>query len=404
MKKLLFKISIDISIYRPSFLKDGNDTQTFRVNVRLHRFGAKFPGTFPDISRPEPIGFYSVNESREFENNAKNLRFLWLPSPSEMPLDLNAGIENVQRKSIDPDYFDIYHICQFIYNHQEHLRTSSTGQMELLADFVTFRGVLRQIMCTPYQRNRDYRLMATCLNGTTYISKVETSDQRSQAMQMTRREMDMCSWGFKFEQYCTTPHPDKPPVTNAPVNESQEFACVYRSKLNGLRLIYGAEMDCIKSDVYVDLKDPEQLRLAEFVELKTSAYKMTQRQQQTFVNYKSLNWWSQSFLVGIDTIITGLRDDNGLVHDIKEYSVRELHRHKPWSSAATGTFLSNFLHELKAIMHRINDSNAVVMIDYKPALNKIKYSVLRGPDVKPILPEWYRQMMQGSSISIAGSV
>lgn len=145
-----------------------------------------------------------------------------------------------------------------------------------------------------------------------------------------------------------------------------------------------------------DLKDSERLRLAEFVELKTSAYNMTQRQQQSFDNYKSLNWWSQSFLVGIETIIAGLRDDNGLVHDIKEYSVRDLHRRKPWSPAATGTFLSNFLHELKAIMHRINDSKAVVMIDYKPPLNKIQYSVLRGPDVKPILPEWYRQMMQGS--------
>lgn len=228
-----------------------NDIQTFRVNVRLHRFGAKFPGSFPDISRPEPIGFYSVNESREFEDNAKNSSFLRLPSPSEMPLDLNAGIETVQRKSIDPDYLDICHICQFIYNHQEHLHTSSTGQMKLLADFVTLRGVLRQIMCTPYQRNRDYRLMATCLNGTTYISKVETSCQRNQAEQMTRREIDMCSWGFKFEQLCTTPHPDKAPITNAPVNESKEFACVYRSKLNGLRLIYGAEMDCIKSDVYM---------------------------------------------------------------------------------------------------------------------------------------------------------
>lgn len=131
---------------------------------------------------------------------------------------------------------------------------------------------------------------------------------------------------------------------------------------------------------------------------------MTQKQQHTFDNYKSLNWWSQSFLVGIDTIIAGLRDDNGLVHDIKEYSVRELYRHKPWSPAAMTTFLSNFLHELKSLMHRIKDSNAVVIIDYKAGRNKIQYSVRRGPDVKPILPEWYRQMMQDSQVSGMGSM
>ncbi|XP_030564762.1 decapping nuclease DXO homolog [Drosophila novamexicana] len=375
------------------------DKRTFHVDVRLHRFGGTFSGAFPEFSRPEPIGFYSVNEAREFQDNANNSCFLRLPHPGDMPLDLNAGIENVERKGVDPDYHDIYQICQYIYNHKELLRTSSTGRLELPADFVTLRGILRQIMSTPYERNRDYRLVATRFNGSIYISKVETKEQRIEREQMTRNQLDLCSWGFKFEQYCTTQMPNTAPITNEPVNESKEFACIYRSKLNGLRLMYGAEMDCIKSNVYIDLKDPAQLRLAEFVELKTTAHNMTKKQQRSFDNYKSLNWWSQSFLVGIGTIIAGLRDNNGLVHEIKEYSVRELHRHKPWSPAAMATFLSDFLHELRSIMQRINDSHAIVMIDYSADRNKIFYSVLRDADVKPVLPDWYRRMMRGSAPS-----
>lgn len=231
--------------------KSGNNGEkTLRVKVRLHNFGTPFNGAFPDISRPEAIGYYCLNEQREFQDDASNASYLYLPPKSAFPLDLNAGIEQVQRKIAVSDYHAIQQMCQYIYNHQELLRESPDG-LKVPADFVTFRGGLRQIMCTPYERQNDYRLLATRLNGTIYLSRVETEEQRIEQEQMTRRHMDMCSWGFKFEQYCTTSPPNMAPVTSGPVNESKEFACVYRCKLDGLHLLYAAEMDCMKSDVMV---------------------------------------------------------------------------------------------------------------------------------------------------------
>lgn len=227
-----------------------NCERTLRVNVRLHNFGTPFNGAFPDISRPEAIGYCCVNEEREYQDDASNASYLYLPPKSAFPLDLNAGIEQVQRKNSVSDYHAIQQMCHYIYNHQELLKESPDG-LKLSVDFVTFRGALRQIMCTPYERQNDCRLVATRLNGTIYLSRVDTEEQRLEREQMTRRHLDMCSWGFKFEQYCTTPAPNMVPDTSGPVNESKEFACVFRCKLDGLHLLYGAEMDCMKSDVVV---------------------------------------------------------------------------------------------------------------------------------------------------------
>lgn len=40
--------------------------------------------------------------------------------------------------------------------------------------------------------------------------------------------------------------------------------------------------------------------------------------------HKLLKWWCQSFLVGIDTIYCGFRDDDGVVTSVKEFRVRDL--------------------------------------------------------------------------------
>ena len=36
---------------------------------------------------------------------------------------------------------------------------------------------------------------------------------------------------YKFEQYLTSPTPETTPDTSAPVNENEEFCCLFRSKV-----------------------------------------------------------------------------------------------------------------------------------------------------------------------------
>ncbi|ALC49162.1 CG9125 [Drosophila busckii] len=362
-----------------------SSTGTLHLNIRTHKLGTPYSVAFPNFSRPEPVGCYSINESRELEDNANNAGYLRIPPQTDFPLDLNAGIEQVQRKPPEPDYHDIAQLCRYISLHPKLL--------QLQADVITFRGILRQIMGTPYERQKDYCLVATLFHGSIYLAKLETPEQREERQQMPSQQQDMCSWGFKFEQYCTTHDPQEKPITDVPVNESKEFACIYSSKLNGLKLLYGAEMDCIKSTQRLDLRQESQLRAAQFVELKTSALDMNFRQQRSFDNYKSSNWWCQSYLVGIGSILAGLRDPQGMLHEIKEYDVRTLHRNKPWSAAAMANFLYDFLHELKTLMAHLNTPEATVRLDFKAAQSQVYYTVLKDEQV---LPTWYRQQLSNN--------
>ncbi|XP_017012997.2 decapping and exoribonuclease protein Rai1 [Drosophila takahashii] len=366
------------------------------INVpwHQHRHGARFDRPFPSMSRPECIGVCSIDARRDYVDDASGASYLVGPPWPPLPIDLNAGIEDVIRKSTDFATKDLEFVLLYIRHHKEQLlrrRHSDPHAFTLDTDFVTLRGILRQIMCMQYEWNREFRIKATRLNGTIYMAKEETPEQRLESESMTRGQLDMCSWGFKFEQYVTSKEAQGKPVTDVPVNEAEEFMAMFRGQLAGLRLLFGAEMDCVVSKEPVDFKDPKVLDSLKFVELKTSAHNMNHKQLRSFDNYKSANWWSQSFLVGIQTIYAGLRDSRGLVQEIKEYDVRSLARNKPWSPSAMAWFLEQFLRKLKELLVALDDPLAVVQVTFRDRM--ANYEVLRGPEHQ-ILPDWYREMLK----------
>ena len=71
----------------------------------------------------------------------------------------------------------------------------------LSTDFVCFRGLLTALMCTPYERRDGWEFNAVKFKNTIYLCAVETEQKRAQRQNETQRQRDMCSWGYKFEQY-----------------------------------------------------------------------------------------------------------------------------------------------------------------------------------------------------------
>lgn len=65
-----------------------------------------------------------------------------------------------------------------------------------------------------------------------------------------------------------------------PVNERTELCVMFRAKLNNHCLLFGAEMDGIKSTSMI--KSCLELAEAKFIELKTSRCIETARQNQNF--------------------------------------------------------------------------------------------------------------------------
>ena len=129
----------------------------------------------------------------------------------------------------------------------------------------------------------------------------------------------------KFESITFSDSPDKNPDVSVPVNESEEFCCVFSCEFGDNLMLYGAEMDGIeiKEPGTEPLTEPVSWKNVNFIELKTNKIIETVR-QDTFFRKKLLRWWCQSFLVGIENIWCGYRTNDGIVIDLKKYRVADM--------------------------------------------------------------------------------
>ena len=121
----------------------------------------------------------------------------------------------------------------------------------LHTDFITWRGHLTKIMCTPYETREPWQMAATLYNGTIYISEIETEENREKRKNMEEKHKEMCYWGYNFESYVTS-HVDKnrqckngaSKTESRACNDSEAFITVIRTRLGKHSLVFGAEVDC----------------------------------------------------------------------------------------------------------------------------------------------------------------
>ena len=109
-------------------------------------------------------------------------------------------------------------------------------------------------MCTPYESREPWQLAATLFNGTIYISEVETEEAKKRRQDMDAKHREMCYWGIKFEDYVAVPafggtcgrgaSSSSAAENNRPINNSEGYITVIRTRLNRHSLVFGAEVDC----------------------------------------------------------------------------------------------------------------------------------------------------------------
>ncbi len=66
------------------------------------------------------------------------------------------------------------------------------------------------------------------------FSQVNTEEALKRKERETPRDRELCSYGFKFEQYMSVSHPGSAQSeadTGQPVNENTEFCCIFRTRL-----------------------------------------------------------------------------------------------------------------------------------------------------------------------------
>lgn len=165
------------------------------------------PSKFPSISQPKIIGSFSLNENRQYLPDARNCKYVYTKHQSDrVSYDLNEGMEQVIRKPESSFKEKISHLLEFILRNKEKLRNvSNDAENRILStDFVCFRGLLRLIMCSPYERRDPWIILATKYKGTIYLCDLETEKKIQDRMNQTEVSKRICSYGFKFEQFILT--------------------------------------------------------------------------------------------------------------------------------------------------------------------------------------------------------
>lgn len=97
---------------------------------------------------------------------------------------------------------------------------------------------------------------------------------------------------------------------------------MFSSKLDGCRLLFGAEMDGIESEKTIDIEATD-LNTLNFVELKVNRRPLNKWNEQSFLRYKLRNWWCQCYLVGISRMIVGQRTDRGVVDGLDVLDINQ---------------------------------------------------------------------------------
>lgn len=162
------------------------------------------PGRFPIIRKPHIIGYFSLNGEREYIPSAENLKYLKLPKDiNNVNFDLNHGYENVIPKPASTSDEGLKHLLEFIIQNKQKLITRNDGpdKRYLEADFICYRGLLRLVMCSPFERRDDWCILATRYKGNIYLCQRETEMKKMQKLNETEQWKRIGSYGFKFEQY-----------------------------------------------------------------------------------------------------------------------------------------------------------------------------------------------------------
>ncbi|XP_067007859.1 decapping and exoribonuclease protein [Anabrus simplex] len=354
-----------------------------RKNLRVHR--SDYMAAFPSFQRPVVSGYFSLDSERKYCPDMTELKYIYMPSNlNDVKFDLNKGVESMVRSINEYPDEKLDNILKWILQNKNMFSNEYTRP---LADFVCYRGLLTMIMCTPFEQREGWIILATKWKGMMYLCAKETEEARIQREQYTEKQKRFMAWGFKFEDYLTSEKPDIKPNSEQPLIGKPEFCVVFRGKLDSHRILFGAEMDGIVNKT--EVKNLEELQKAEFVELKTSRVIQHERQYENFTKYKLIKWWGQSFLVGIERVLCGYRDDRGVVHQIQEHKVKDLPKlaKKAWDPSVCMNFCNSFLSFTKTVVQE-DDPSTVWKFVWTPG-SDVTYTKVPGPSELTFLPKWF---------------
>ncbi|GAB0089544.1 hypothetical protein DMENIID0001_041090 [Sergentomyia squamirostris] len=343
--------------------------------------------SFPSVAKPRVIGGYSVGEENEFLDSLENLKYLHLPE-GDVNWDLNQGYEKYTGMIKETTRIDL--LLRFIMKHRDKLRPSENVPGRVLeADFVCFRSVLTELLCTPYEGKKffkEWTIVASKYRGTIYLYKLQRTQQDEEEKDDRKRRAGY--YGYKYQQLITTRDLDTPSDLSGTVIK-QPFCVMFQSRFEHHRMLYSGGIDAVLTDDPIDKNADLFETSLKFLDFHT---KMANMEERKFMKYKLRQWWCKNFTAGVETVYVGSRTQDGILEKIEAMSVEEMPTisKTEWCASVCMGFLIEFLNLVKFVLKDMNDPASVALFSFNPHIStRVQYEILPEKTEMSFLPEWY---------------
>lgn len=294
---------------------------------------------------------FSYDEDHNFRQDDSSIRYYYPPS---LPADLSKGFDTFrQLDDTSDDHLDGLLQAIIHYEGQKHAKLDT--------DFITWRGMMTKIMIVPFSNLDAWEMNATRFQDTIYIEEnhekklASRDDQYNSVPGRGAMSQDIMSfWGYKFEtlslldqHWCYTNRETIEARESIQVSNYAQYCSIVRTGFGKSKIVIGGEVDAV-----VDTKPSEAGAPVNWVELKTTAELINEKEQNKFER-KLMKFWAQSFLLGVPKIIVGFRDQQGWLHRLEEIDTQTIpdkvarHGRNMWHGQTCINFASAFLEWLK---------------------------------------------------------
>ena len=300
----------------------------------------------------------------------ENLRYLSLPATGRFCFDLNHGFDGNVEKDFDNEYISLLLECL----DKQDIKTAK-------GDFVSRRGCLARIGTSCYADDERFdqglEVAVQLFQGVFYVCEFKPKKDSSLKDKMNSHI------GLKFESYVTAKKGEKPQPNN-PLDLVNDFRVAVKAKLNSHVLVLSGEVDCC---------DPDND--GQFTELKTRFIRSGRRSPPRY--FTCCKWWMQSFLLGVEHIVCGVRDAGGkVINDtaIERYTLSqletEMHPRKPQECIdSIDLFLQRVKSEVK--------EELVPHVFYRPAHHRMFNPAVKKDESFAFLPFWFTSKRKNSA-------
>lgn len=146
------------------------------------------------------IGSFGIDGDNRYVQGASNCQYVYKNylSSDSVDFNLNDGIDDIILKPDIAQHEKIDYLLKYMLLNGNCPDT----------DFVCSRGLLRKLMCKPYEILESLVILATKFNGKIYLCTHESDEKVRERQSRTANESAnlrrILSYGLKFEHYMLT--------------------------------------------------------------------------------------------------------------------------------------------------------------------------------------------------------